>query len=200
MTGHPGERRNRAIALVTDDFRLYHELVPFFAQHGHTVLVLKPGEVVPSSVRALMAGPAGDARTVSLHSTFESTLLACLTHLDRKPDGSAYRRVVLGVDPGQVIGLAAVADGRALLVGTDRAVDAAVERLAAWTTGLEASECAIHIGAGAPAVGRALFAAVRQRLPGWKASLVPEEATTPVAHVSGSRHTDAAIHIALRRP
>jgi hypothetical protein len=202
MTGHPGERRNREVALVTDDFALYHRLVPFFARNGQAVVVLKPGEAVPASVRALLAGPAGDARTVPLREDLEATLLACHAHLDRRADGSGYRKVVLGVDPGKVIGLAAVADGRSLLVGESRSVEEAIARLAAWTTGLPSAPAApaIHIGSGAPEVGTALYAGLRRRLPKLKVSLVSEEATTPWSPVTGSRHTDAAIHIAQRSP
>ncbi len=200
MTGFPGERRNREIALVTDDFRLYHRLVPFFASHEQTVLVLKPGEAVPASVRALIGGPVGDPRTVALREDLEAALLACWTHLDRKADGSPYRRVVLGVDPGKVIGLAVVADGHWLLVGESLSVAAAVERLGAWASGLTAGELAVHIGSGAHSLAMDLYIGVRRRLPKVSVSLVSEEATTPVSPVTGSRHTDAAIHIAMRRP
>ena len=199
MTGFPGERRNREIALVTDDFALYHKLVPFFAAHGQPVLVLKPGEAVPSSVRALVNGPPDDARTVALRDDLEATLLACTTQLDRRPGEAGYRRVVIGVDPGNVIGLAAVADGRSLLVAEARSSDAAVARVAAWVSGLTAGDLSIHVGAGAPAVGLPLYGQLRRRLPAVHMALIREEATTPWRAVTGSRHTDAAIHIAQRQ-
>lgn len=199
MTGFPGERRNREIALVTDDFALYHKLVPFFAAHGQTILVLKPGEAVPASVRALLNGPAEDARSVPLRDDLEASLLACFTHLDRRPGAAGYRRITLGVDPGKVIGLAVVADGHWLLVGTSLSVAAAVTRLAAWVTGLTAETMTAHVGAGAPAVGRELAATLRTRLPGVPVRIVREHATTPWRRETGSRHTDAAIHIALRQ-
>ncbi|MEA3142750.1 MAG: hypothetical protein QOG31_74 [Thermoplasmata archaeon] len=200
MTGHKGERRNRAVALVTDDFRLYHRLVPFLESHGVQVLGLRPTDEVPAAVQVLLGGPAGDPRSVPLHDDLEATLLAAYRRLDRKPGRDGYRRVILGVDPGKVIGLAAVADGYWLLVGESLEVEAAVERLAQWAAGLAAPQLEVHIGAGAPRVGRDLLARLRRRLPEAKVSLVREEATTPGSHVTGSRHTDAAVHIALRDP
>jgi hypothetical protein len=200
MTGHKGERRNRAVAVVTDDFRLYHRLVPFLESHGVQVLGLRPGDPVPPSVQVLLGGPPEDPRSLQLHDDLEATLLAALRRLDRKPGRDGYKRVVLGVDPGKVIGLAVVADGSWLLVGESLSVEDAVERLAHWAVGLEHAGLQVHIGAGAPRVGRDLLARLARRLPGAGISLVREEATTPGSHVTGSRHTDAAVHIALRDP
>jgi hypothetical protein len=200
MTGHKGERRNRAVALVTDDFRLYHRLVPFLESHGVQVLGLRPADAVPASVRVLLGGPPGDPRSLALHDDLEATLLAAYRRLDARPGRDGYRRVVVGVDPGKVIGLAAVADGDRLLVGESLAVEDAVERLAAWALGLATPNLEVHIGAGAPRVGRDLLARLARRLPAATVSLVREEATTPGHPVTGSRHTDAAWHIALREP
>jgi hypothetical protein len=188
------------VALVTDDFRLYHRLVPFLESHGIQVLGLRPADPVPNSVQVLLGGPPDDERSLPLHDDLEATLLSAYRRLDRKPGRDGYRRVVLGVDPGKVIGLAVVADGHWLLVGESLSVEDAVQRLATWCSGLAASDLHIHIGAGAPRVGRDLLARLARRLPEATVSLVREEATTPGSPVTGSRHTDAAVHIALREP
>lgn len=188
------------MALVTEDFALYHRLVPFFARHGHPILVLKPGEAVPASVRVLLGGPVGDLRSLALRDDLEATLLSVLTHLDRKPGATGYRRVVLGVDPGKVIGLAAVAEGRTLLVGESLSPEMACERLAAWVSGMTADDLRIQVGSGARSVGLDLIGRLRRRLPGLRVDLVAEHATTPVRPLTASRHTDAAIRIALRPP
>lgn len=200
MTGHFGERRNRQVALVTDDFRTYHRLVPFLEAHGLRVLVLRPGDPVPASVLVLLGGPSEDPRAVALRDDAEACLLAAYTRLDRRPGTPGYRRAVFGVDPGKVIGLAVVADGHWLLVAEEHSVPAAVERLVRWSSGLDAEALAIHVGAGAPAVGRLLATVARDALPEARVHVVREEATTPGSQVTGSRHTDAAVHIALRQP
>ncbi len=200
MTGHKGERRNLPIGLVTQDFALYHRLVPFLESHGLPVLGLRPGDMVPAAVRALLGGPEGDSRSVALHDNAEATLLALFTHLDRREGRSGYARVTFGVDPGKAIGLAVVADGHWLLVGEAHSVDEVVARIGSWTSGLQAQQWAIHVGDGYPAQGRDLVAALRRSLSGIPVRLVYEAATTPGSAVSGSRHTDAAIHIALRAP
>ncbi len=201
MTGHPGERRNRAVALVTDDFRLYHELAPFLESHGVRVLGLKPGEPVPASVRVLLGGPAGDPRSVPLREHPDATLLAVYAALDARPTAKGgYQRIVFGIDPGQVIGLAVLADGAWLHVAEARSGAEAVERVGDWATGLSGKRWEVHVGDGHPQVGRPLLPALRQRLPQAKVLLVPEEKTSPFRPVTQSRHTDAAILIALREP
>jgi len=197
MTGHHGERTNRPVALVTDDFRLYHKLVPVLESQGLRVVGLRPGDPVPPAVQVLLGGPADDPRSVPLRTDPDAVLLAIYTHLDA-PNG--YKRVIFGLDPGKVIGLAVVADGDWLLVAEAMSVPQAVDRVVAWTDGLAARSWEAHVGAGAPKVGRALLAALRARLPQAACMLVPEEDTTPGTPVTGSRHTDAAVHIALRRP
>ena len=198
MTGHMGARKNRAVALVTDDFRLYYRLVPFLESQGLRVLVLRPGEAVPASVQCLLGGPPEDPRSVPLRADPEAVLLSAHCHLDTAHIG--YKRVIFGLDPGKVIGLAVVADGRWLLVAEAMSVQEAVDRVATWAGGLAARSMEAHVGAGAPEVGRRLLADLRARLPNASCSLVPEEDTTPGSPVTGSRHTDAAVQIALRRP
>jgi hypothetical protein len=186
---------------VTDDFRVYHELAPYLERNGVRVLGLKPGEEPPGSVRVLLGGPEGDPRTVPLRADREATLIALAAALDGRPTArGGYQRVVFGVDPGQVIGLAVLADGTSLRVAEVRSPGEAVERLASWATALSAKRWEVHVGDGHPSTGRGLLAALRARLPQAKVLLVPEEATSPFRPVTGSRHTDAAILIALREP
>lgn len=203
MTGHPGERRNLHVALVTDDFRLYHEMAPYLEGHGIRVLGLKPGEVPPASVRVLLGGPGDDPRTVPLRPDREATLIAIYAALDQRPTAHAiggYQRVVFGVDPGQVIGLAVLADGASLHVAEARSVEEAASRLTSWSTALSARHWEVHVGNGHPQTGRVLLRQLRARLPQAKVHLVREEKTSPFRPVTASRHTDAAILIARREP
>ena len=197
MTGHVGARKSQPVGLMTDDFRLYHRLAPFLESHGLPVLGLRSGDLVPPTVRALVGGPPEDPRTLPVRQDPEAVLLSIRSHLDA-PAG--FRRVIFGLDPGKVIGLAVVADGKWLLVAEAMSVAKAVERVATWAEALAARSWEVHVGAGAPIVGRELLAALRSRLPKASCSIVPEEDTTPGSPVTGSRHTDAAVHIALRRP
>lgn len=187
--------------MVTDDFRLYHALVPFLEGNGITVLGLKPGEAAPPSVRVLLGGPPTDERSVPLRADAEATLLAIHAALDDRPRvRNGYQRIVFGVDPGQVIGLAALADGHPLHVGEARSLDETTRRLAAWSTGLKAAAWEVHVGDGHPQVGRRLLPLLKQALPQARVLLVPERATSPYRPVTASRHTDAAILIARREP
>lgn len=201
MTGPIGARTNRAVALVTDDFRTYHRLVPVFEARGLPVLGLRPGDEVPVAVQALIGGPSSDPRSVGLRDDAEATLLAVLQVLDERPVAeAAYPEVVFGVDPGQTIGLAVLAAGMPLLVAEERGPKLAAERLRRWRTGLWADRVAVHIGDGEPVTGQGVAAEAARLMPGAEVAFVHEGSTTPYSPATKSRHTDAAIHIALRRP
>jgi hypothetical protein len=201
LTGPVGARTNRPVALVTEDFRTYHELVPVFRDRGLDLLGLRPGEAVPEAVQALIGGPPGDPRSVALRSDAEATLLAVLQLLDgRRAATGGYSEVVFGVDPGKTIGLAVVAAGLPLAVAEAHGPEEVLLRLAVWRSGLDAQEWRIHIGDGSPEVGTAVAAAAARAMPDAAVVVVPETATTPYSPTTQSRHTDAAILIALRRP
>lgn len=201
LTGHIGERVNRQVALVTDDFRLYHELAPFLEAQGVQLLGLAPGQAVPISVQVLLDGPADDERSVPVRATPEATWLAVLAALDDRPTArGGYRRVVVGVDPGATIGLAVLADGALLWVAECHGPEDAVQRIMEWRDGLEPDAWEVHVGDGSPQEGRAILGALRQRMPDMDTRLVREEASTPLSPITASRHTDAAMRIALRKP
>lgn len=189
------------MAFVTDDLRGYHELVPVFSARGIQLLGLRPDEAVPPSVRALIDGPPNDPRTVPRHAHDDATFLAVAQTLDDRPTARpTYRCITFGVDPGKTIGLAVLADGAAFMVAHEQTVSAAVARLLAWNDGLVGAMRRIHIGDGHAATGQQLFDAVQEAFPDALVAFVPEHATTPASPVTASRHTDAAIHIALRSP
>lgn len=198
MTGHKGSRRNFAVALVTDDFRLYHHLAPFLESEGIPVLGLKPGEPAPASVRILLGGPPGDPRTVAIRPDSEATLLAVLQGLDPRPTARpTYRRVVFGLDPGRVIGLAVVCDGNVMLTAECLSVAEAARRLLAWRTGLSGRVWEVHVGDGSPSVGQQLVSELWDSFQG-AVLFVPEHGTSPQVPATGSRHADAAALIAMR--
>ena len=194
MTGFIGERSNRQVALVTDDFRLYHDLAPFFEAHGVQLLGLRPGEAVPDSVAVLLGGPPTDARSVAVRPAREATWIATMAKLDER----GQRMAVIGVDPGQTFGLALLVDDAVYWWCTAHSVHDAVRYLLAWRDGLAPGSWQARIGDGAPRQAFALLQALRAAWPGLDVRLVPEHGSTPVSPRTDSRHTDAAIAIALR--
>jgi hypothetical protein len=197
LTGPIGERINREVALVTIDFRLYHELVPFFAKHGVKLLGLAPGEAVPDSVKAIIGGPAGDSRSTALRQDHEAVWLAAMALVDGR--GPA-RRVTIGVDPGDTIGLAVLVDGRVYWTSEVHSAEDAVARMTAWRTGLDAQEWHLHVGDGARKIGAVVRKLARQQWPDLRVYMVRETSSTPTAPLTGSRHMDAAVYSAIRQP
>lgn len=196
LTGYVGERINRAIALVTSDFRVYHELAPFFEAKGQTILGLRPGEPVPDAVQVLLDGARDDPRTVPLRADPEATWIAAMLALD----GRRIETAIVGVDPGQTIGLALLMGGLVFWACQVQDAHAAAQRIAAWHTAHPAAAWRVHVGDGAPPVGRAVRHAVREAVPAATVWTVPERGSTPTSAATGSRHMDAAIHIAMRTP
>ena len=152
-------------------------------------------------MRVLLDGPPSDPRSLPLAKEPEAALLAVYWRLDPRPTARPrYRKLTFGADPGQTIGLAVLADGEPMLVAESRAPEQAVERLATWAHAVEAETREFHVGDGHPEVGQVLTAALWDRFPTAQVFVVPEAATTPWSPVTRSRHTDAAILIALREP
>ncbi len=166
------------------------------------LLGIQPGEPVPPGVRVLLNGPPDDPRSVLVHDDLEATLLAAWSHLDERHETPGRpRRVVVGLDPGSVIGMALLADGITYLVAEDRDPEQAAQRIARWAQGVEPIQSwDVHIGDGPREEALALVRAVRKHMPTARVALVSEEGTTPYSAQTTSRHTDAAIHIAMREP
>lgn len=199
MTGHKGERRHHEVALVTDDFALYHRLAPFMESHGLPIVGVRPGEPPPASARVLLGGPPEDPRSVALRDDNEATFLAVRTALRSSGGLPGFRNVTFGFDPGKVIGMAVLGDGDVLIVGEERSNAGACRRAAAWASGLQAEGWEAHVGDGPPDQARDLVARLRKDLRPARVYLVREARTTPPSPTTMSRHTDAAILIA-RRP
>ncbi len=193
-----GERTNRAAALMTDDFRVYHELAPWFEHRGVQLLGLRQGEEIPPSVRVVLGGPPGDGRSAPLPTDTEAAWLLVCQGLDPRRNGAPYHRVIIGIDPGATIGVAVLADGAVLLVAECHSVDEVVARMQIWKPSLRADTWAVHVGDGAPEVGDALADAAATAWPDATVTFIPEQASSPAAPATMSRHTDAAIYIAMR--
>lgn len=192
LTGPMGARINRPVALVTDDFRLYHELAPFFEAQGVQLLGLRPGEAVPDAVQVLLNGPGDDPRSVATHADPEATWLAALSVWDTRQT----QHVMLGIDPGETLGLAVVVGGLVYWTAQVRGVEAAVERILAWRPALSSWQA--NVGDGAPDIGIDLCRRLRKAWPDLPTRIVSEAGSTPPSPVTESRHTDAAVRIALR--
>ncbi len=198
LTGFIGERTNRAAALMTDDFRIYHELAPWFEARGVQLLGIRSDDEIPPSVRVILGGPPDDPRSVPLPADPEAAWLLVCQGLDARRNGGPYRRAVIGVDPGATIGVALLADGAVFIVAECHAPADVARRLRVWRPSLRADAWAIHIGDGAPDVGQAIADEARRTWPDAKVSFIPEQASSPPAPATMSRHTDAAIYIAMR--
>jgi len=198
VTGHKGERSNRAVALVTDDFRSTTASSRSWSRTASTCSACAPPTRSQPPCRCSSAArqrpaqpaaarrPGGDAALRAPAPRPQARPRRLQAHRARRRPGQGHR-------PRRV------ADGKWLLVGESLSVEAAVERLAAWALGLAAPTSR---STSAPAPPRRPRPAGPPRPPparreGVAGARGGHDAGQPV---TGSRHTDAAVHIAMREP
>ncbi|MGB9959508.1 MAG: hypothetical protein ACPLKQ_03175 [Candidatus Bathyarchaeales archaeon] len=119
---------------------------------------------------------------------------------------SYYEKIVIGVDPGEVLGLAVLADGKVVKTGNCFSVKETlneVESILKNFEGVKASLIAVKIGDGIPEYKEKLLNALDQMLPSNIVLESVSEAGTN-RHISESKHRrglrdiGSAIKIALR--
>jgi hypothetical protein len=185
-----------SIAVVTEDFSLYHDLVVRLKRRGIAFASLSPKDPIPDDVGVVITSPEEAARiafrpTVVTRGDLEDALDQALKALaGREP----FQKVVIGIDPGRRIGVAALADGVVVSSAKCESVDEAVNRVRLFLQRHPASRQVIRIGHGAPTVRNVLI----QRLEntGVPIEIVDETSTTQDVELPDVR---AAISIAAAR-
>lgn len=200
MSGQPRigtANRVHVVGVQTSDFAAYHDLVEALRERKVDFLTLAPGEVPPAHVNVVLttAREAPQVRhgTVVVLTTPDRTVDAALRALH---GAGPYRRCVVGVDPGERPGVAALADGRVVRLvhcASPEAVRDAVEDV---LREIDADRFVVRVGNGAPILRDRIL----QTLGGIDAlvEIVDERRSTPVGfHGNAERDTAAATRIAL---
>jgi len=107
----------KLIAVVTEDFELYYELVKVLRARKAPFLSLSPSEQVPSSAGVAITSAAEQAsihfrpKVVVPGSDEKSARLGVQLAEEALSGKGEYDRLTLGIDPGKRIGLAVLGDG-----------------------------------------------------------------------------------------
>lgn len=183
----------KVLGILTEDFRLYHDLVAALKTRDLPFVSLSFSRRVPENVGAVLTSPseAGKLpgrRTVPVEDVDVAIARAAQILRGRE----TWREVVVGIDPGQEPGVAVLGDGEVL----DRRIapsPEAVARIAARTVrAFPADRARVRVGDGDPTNRNRIINALSRE--GLDIEIVDERGTTTR---SPQPDLDAAIRIAL---
>jgi hypothetical protein len=106
------------VAVATVDGKAYFLIVNWLREQNIPFISLVPGEPVPAEVKVVITTPkesqkVGQEKTLIF--TDESELEYLMVELKRILQGKeAYQNIVIGIDPGEAIGLAVIGDGKVI--------------------------------------------------------------------------------------
>lgn len=187
----------KTLGVQTADFSVYYDLVQALRACGLSFVSLAPGDEVPFHVGVVLttvdeASRVAHANVVP-YTTPEETIETALRTLHGY---DAFRKCVIGIDPGERPGIAVLADGRVMRLvhaSSPETVRAALDNVLAT---LPAEEFVLRVGNGAPTYRDRIL----HTLDGLAArlELVDETRSTPAnCHGNAERDTGAATNIAL---
>jgi len=194
------------VAVATVQGKAYFLIVNALKENNISFFSLVPGKPVPSEVKLGITTEKekpqvsfGNVLVFSSEDELDSLMSAVTIRLQGK---EAYEKMVIGVDPGEVVGVAVIADGRivdrANCLGTREAVNKIKSILK--NVNLSATAVKINVGNGVPAYHE-IIEELDEELPSMVVLEVVGEAGTnlPLSKRSrGLKHITSATRIAAR--
>jgi hypothetical protein len=196
------------VAVATVKGKAYFLIVNELREQNISFISLVPGEPVPAEVKVVIT--TEKEKHLVKHEkilifTSENELDDLVNEVKRILQGKeAYEKIVIGIDPGEAIGLAVIADGKVIEEGncfsTQEVINCIIKRIRSVNFSL--TSVSVKIGNGVP-VYKELLEALDDALPPEVALEVVGEAGTnrPLKENKrsrGIRHISSAIRIAGR--
>jgi hypothetical protein len=196
------------VAVATVEGKAYFLIVNELREQNISFISLVPGEPVPAEVKVVIT--TEKEKHLVKHEkilifTSENELDDLVNEVKRILQGKeAYEKIVIGIDPGEAIGLAVIADGKVIEEGncfsTQEVINCIIKRIRSVNFSL--TSVSVKIGNGVP-VYKELLEALDDSLPPEVALEVVGEAGTnrPLKENKrsrGIRHISSAIRIAGR--
>lgn len=182
----------KVLGILTEDFRLYHDLVAALKARGLPFLSLSFSRRIPETVGAVLTSPAEASRIrfprVVAVEDMEAAIARALQLLKGK---SEWRELLIGVDPGHEPGVAVLGDGDVLDTYLAPSPEAVREHIRAALRTFPAQQVRVRVGHGDPTN--------RNRILN---SLAPEDLRVEIVDEAGTTHRtpqpdlDAAVDIA----
>lgn len=200
--------RKAEIALATVSGKAYYLLVRELKRRKVPFLSLKPGDTVPLNVKAVIT--TGKERSLVTHPKVlvfdeETGVAEVVNEAIRAVQGKQnYENLVIGVDPGRTIGVAALGDGKLLEALKCSSLDETTNTILTILKRVPAAAKTVKIGNGAPTQTKELLKSLDEALPGDATlEVVCEAGTSQLArettHRREARDTLSALKIAERK-
>jgi hypothetical protein len=196
------------VAVATVEGKAYFLIVNELREQNISFISLVPGEPVPAEVKVVIT--TEKEKHLVKHEKIlifnnEGELDNLVNEVKRILQGKeAYEKIVIGIDPGEAIGLAVIADGKVIEEGncfsTQEVINSIIKTIR--NVNFSLTSFSVKIGNGVP-VYKELLEALDDALPPEVALEVVGEAGTnrPLKenkHSRGIRHISSAIRIAGR--
>lgn len=185
----------KVLGILTEDFRLYHDLVAALKARDLPFVSLSFSRRIPDSIGAVLTSPAEAGRVRVRHvvavEEIDSSIAKAIQILKGK---TVWRDLWIGIDPGREPGVAIVGDGEVIDTRIAASPEAVAFHVRQAIRTFPAKDAKIRIGHGDPTNrNRILNALARDRIP---VEIVDEAGTT---RRSPQPDVDAAIDIARTR-
>jgi hypothetical protein len=198
------------IAVATTSGKAYYLIINELKKRNMPFLSLTPNESIPIEIKAVITTEnerkeINHERVLVYRDGVEPEAL--INEAIQIVQGKGYYdRLVIGIDPGEVFGLAVLADGKVVETGNCFSVENTVNRIKDFLKSLESTSItsvSIKIGNGVPAFKEKLLQALDEALPNDITLESVSEAGTDrnlseTKHRRGLRDIVSAIQIAGR--
>ncbi len=196
------------VAVATVDGKSYFLIVNQLRENNLPFLSIVPGESVPAQIKAVITTEkekpqVKNDRLIIFHD--EKELDSLIGEVKRALMGKeAYERIIIGLDPGEAVGLAVIADGKVIEEDNCYSSQEVVSNINKTIKAVNFSrtDVSVKIGKGVPVYKELLEALDLALPPQVKLEVVSEAGTNkPLknnGHSRGIRHISSAIRIAGR--
>ncbi len=182
----------KLLGILTEDFRLYHDLVAALKARDIPFVTLSFSRRVPETVGAILTSSAEAARVRSPNAVIVDDVDGAIARALQVLKGKTqWRELLIGVDPGHEPGVAVLGDGDVLDTRLAPTPEAVREQVRAALRMFPAKEVRVRVGHGDPTNrNRILNSLAGDRL---RVEIVDEAGTT---HRTPQPDLDAAVDIA----
>jgi hypothetical protein len=182
----------KVLGLLTEDFRLYHDLVAALKDRDLPFVSLSFSRRIPETVGALLTSPAEASRIRARNVVPVDDLDAAIAKALQLVKGrNEWREIRVGVDPGREPGIAVLGDGEVLDTRVAKSPEAVRDHVRKALRSFPGQDVRVRVGHGDPTNRNRVLNALASE--GLRMEIVDEAGTT---RRSPQPDVDAAIDIA----
>lgn len=189
----------RTLGLLTEDFRLYHDLVSHLKDRDVSYVSLSFDKPIPPEVGVVLT-TARELRRVDFQPKVacESVEDAVARALQLIRGKTSFEEIVMGIDPGPRPGIAILGDGELVDTRTAPSPEGVLDIFRSVLKNYKGPACRVRIGHGDPTNRNRIINALSSV--GVQAEIVDERGTTRrYKRRDDARNIESAIDIAMGR-